>query len=310
MASSGLRPWLAATRCLKKTALHPSRQPVRYAVTSFSNNEPLKSVEDWRRFQEDRAEFKMLMEYMGQYGSSQTRDNVFQPHHSLHKPLAPSEATLSALIAAGAHLGHSKSLMNPNFMPYAYGVRAGITIIDLDHTLPLLRRAANLVRAIVSRDGTVVFVGTRPDLRVTVRKAAERIGPQAFHVGERWLPGTLTNKLQMFGPEVSKEQRIAPDLAIFLNPLSNMHAIRECAIQHVPTIGIVDTNVDPRIVMYPIPANDEHPRTAELIAGILSVAGREGRLIHEQETQRRAQANERFKRGREKNAAKVSTVHD
>jgi len=183
--------------------------------------------------------------------------------------------------------------MNPNFVPYAYGVRAGITIIDLDHTLPLLRRAANLVRAIAAKDGSIVFVGTRPDLRNIIRMAADRIGSQAYHVGERWLPGTLTNKVQLFGSQPVSEQRITPDLMIFLNPLSNINAISECAIEHVPTIGIVDTNADPRIVMYPIPANDESVRTAELIAGVLSIAGREGVALGE--AQRMAQADKEAK---------------
>jgi len=231
---------------------------------------------------------------MSQFGSTQTRDNAFLPHHSLHKPLSPRQTTLSALVASGAHLGHSTSLMNPNFAPYAYGVRAGITIIDLDHTLPLLRRAVNLVRAISARDGSIVFVGTRPDLRLAVRKAAERLGPQGYHVGEKWLPGTLTNKLQMFGPKTVNEERVVPDLVIFLNPLANMNAIRECAIEHIPTIGIVDSNVDPRIVMYPIPANDENTRTAELIAGVLSIAGREGVALRHSEEERK----QRFRRNR------------
>jgi small subunit ribosomal protein S2 len=173
--------------------------------------------------------------------------------------------------------------MNPNFMPYAYGVRAGITIIDLDHTLPLLRRAAQLVRSVAAKDGVIVFVGTRSDLGPIVQKAAERMPSQGFHVNEKWLPGTLTNKLEMFGADIVKKSRVIPDLVIFLNPIANIHAIRECAIEHVPTIGIVDSNVDPRIVMYPIPANDESPRTAELIAGVLSIAGREGVVSRERE---------------------------
>ena len=69
---------------------------------------------------------------------------------------------------------------------------------------------------------------------------------------------------------------VKPDLVVFLNPLDNVKALRECGIARVPTIGIIDSNVDPRIVMYPIPANDESIRTAELIVGTLSVAGREG----------------------------------
>lgn len=183
--------------------------------------------------------------------------------------------------------------MNPNFMPYAYGVRAGITVIDMDQTLPLLRRAAQLVRSVAAKDGVVVFVGTRSDLRPVVKKAAERMPQQGFHVSEKWLPGTLTNKLEMFGAHASRFERIIPDLVIFLNPTANLHAIRECAIEHVPTIGIVDSNVDPRIVMYPIPANDESTRTAELIAGILSIAGREGVEIQNRAKQQSQQGRNR-----------------
>lgn len=172
--------------------------------------------------------------------------------------------------------------MNPNFLPYAFGVRAGLTIIDLDQTVPLLRRAANVLRAIAQRGGTVLFVGTRPDLRDIVRNAASKLEEQGYHIGERWLPGILTNRRQLF-PSSNQNYIITPDLVVFLNPMANMNAIRECAIQHIPTIGIVDSNVDPRIVMYPIPANDESPRTAQLISGVLSVAGREGILTRQRE---------------------------
>ncbi|KAI0315848.1 ribosomal protein S2, flavodoxin-like domain-containing protein [Amylostereum chailletii] len=236
----------------------------------------LLTEEDWTVYQEQKAERRTLVDLFSDYGSTQNRDNSFQPHHSLHRPPAPRDLTLSALVASGAHMGHSKSLMNPNFVPYAYGTRAGITLIDLEQTLPLLRRAAAFVRSVAENDGTIVFVGTRPDLRPVVRKAADRIGDQGYYVGEKWLPGTITNRLHFFGGEVERTERIVPDLVIFLNPIPNIHAIRECAIEHVPTIGIVDTNVDPRIVMYPIPANDESTRTAELVAGVLSIAAREG----------------------------------
>lgn len=233
------------------------------------------------------------MDHLSQFGSNQTRENTWQPHHSLHRPIQPTQLTLSALLAAGAHLGHSKSIMNPNFIPYAYGVRAGVTIIDLDHTLPALRRAAKLVRSVAANDGSIVFVGTRPDLASAVRKAAGRMESQGYHVADRWLPGTLTNKVQMFGAQAVLDQRVVPDLVIFLNPLQNMAAIRECAMEHVPTVGIVDSNVDPRIVMYPIPANDESTRTAELIAGVLSVAGREGVAIRKEQDAKR-QSRRRF----------------
>jgi len=168
--------------------------------------------------------------------------------------------------------------MNPNFMPYAYGTRAGITIIDLDQTLPLLRRAVNVVREVARRRGQIVFIGSRPELRPVVQKAAQRLGKQGYAVTDRWVPGTLTNRQHFFGPDIKKVKAI-PDLAIILNPTNNLSAIRECAIEHVPTIGVIDSNVDPRLVMYPIPANDENPRTAELISGVLSIAGKEGIAI-------------------------------
>lgn len=217
----------------------------------------------------------LQVDYFTNLGSNQRRENTYQPHHGLNRPESSESLTLSALVASGAHIGHFKSLMFPTFLPYAYGTRAGVTIIDLEQSLPMLRRAANVVRAVAQNGGLILFVGTSPSLRPIVAKAAERLGPNGFHVGERWLPGTLTNRMGLFGTEVARNKKLKPDCVIFLNPLNNLHAIRECAIEHIPTIGITDSNVDPRIVMYSIPANDESVRTAELVAGVLSLAGKQ-----------------------------------
>ncbi|KAI0303361.1 ribosomal protein S2, flavodoxin-like domain-containing protein [Multifurca ochricompacta] len=281
-----------AAFCAQRTRIATVLRHARRPFTSVADGSEsrLLSQDDWTAFQVHRAERSTLVDLFSNFGSTQSRDNTWQPHHPLHRPTASRDLTLSALLAAGAHLGHHSSLLNPNFIPYAYGTRAGITVIDLDRTLPHLRRAASLVRAVASRDGTIVFVGTRSDLRPTVLKAAQRIGSQGYHIAEKWLPGTLTNKVHFFGPEVTLSERVVPDLVIFLNPIPNLHAIRECAIEHVPTIGIVDSNVDPRIVMYPIPANDESTRTAELIAGVLSIAGREGVEIAAERAQKRARS--------------------
>lgn len=166
----------------------------------------------------------------------------------------------------------------------------------------MLRRAANVTRAIAAEGGTVVFIGTRPDIRGAVRKASERMGSQSYYVGEKWLPGTLTNRLHHHGKKAVQENRITPDLLVILNPLANMPAIREAALEHIPTIGIIDSNVDPRIVMYAIPGNDESTRTAELVAGMLSIAGREGaELYTEKQRRKRAEAEvmERIAQGNE-----------
>ncbi|KAF8631448.1 hypothetical protein AX17_005125 [Amanita inopinata Kibby_2008] len=261
---------------------------------STEESQRLETPRDWTDFQLHRAERSTLVDIFSQHGSTQNEETAFRARDTLHRP--PQRATISALLAAGAHFGHATTRMNPNFVPYAYGTRSGITIIDLDQTLPLLRRAANLVRSVAYAKGTIVFIGTRPDLRPVVQKAAERLGEQGYYVGDRWLPGTLTNKIQMYGADVVKEERVAPDLAVLLNPLANMNAIRECAIEHVPTIGIVDSNADPRIVMYPIPGNDESTRTAELIAGILSIAGREGAALRAAEEKKQTENEQRQRR--------------
>ncbi|KXN82553.1 37S ribosomal protein mrp4, mitochondrial [Leucoagaricus sp. SymC.cos] len=274
MSSQHIRPWLAAAA--RYSSIRPrSLQHLRPLTTEATTEAPprLKTPKDWADFASRREQLSLLINQLSGYGSDQISNTSFKPRDTLHKPQA--EGTLSALLAAGAHFGHASTRMNPNFIPYAYGTRAGITIIDLDQTLPLLRRAANVVRAIAKRRGQIVFIGTRPDLQPVVQKAAQRIGKQGYSVADRWLPGTLTNRKHFFGSNVDN-LKVIPDLAIILNPAQNLSAIRECAAEHVPTIGIIDSNVDPRIVMYPIPANGENTRTAELIAGVLSIAGREG----------------------------------
>lgn len=134
--------------------------------------------------------------------------------------------------------------------------------------------------------------------------------------GGRWLPGTLSNAPKVLGRAIlanvedyeqylreeqsSKEakknsrgrsrgndeveadplnlatQRLKPDLIVVLNPKSNLYAINEATQAGVPTIGVIDTDVDPRLVTYAIPANDESIRTCELVVGLLSKAGEEG----------------------------------
>lgn len=179
-------------------------------------------------------------------------------------------------MAAGAHFGHAASRLDPNFMPYAYGSRSGITIIDLDQTMSHLRRAANVVRAIAADGGQILFLGTRPDLRPIVKKAAERLHGHGFFVGDRWLPGMLSNRENLFAPHILKKYKIEPDLVVVMNPIQNVTAIHEYTLHNIPTIAVIDSNVDPRIVLYAIPANDESTRAAEVIAGVLSIAGREG----------------------------------
>jgi len=229
----------------------------------------------------------MLVDMFEGLGSEQNRENTFQAFHSLNRPISPSEVTISALMAAGAHLGHTKQRTRSAYFPYIYGRRANMNIIDMDHTLAMFRRAANFIQLVAQKDGNIMFVGTeREGVKKAARKAAERVGDKSYHVSDKWVPGTFTNAGALLGPEIFDGDYL-PDVAVFLNPKKNLGALRECHVAMIPTIGIVDTDADPRIVTYCIPANDESLRTVELIAGVLSMAARKGRQrLVEEETRK------------------------
>jgi small subunit ribosomal protein S2 len=174
-----------------------------------------------------------------------------------------------------------------------YGTRAGISYIDLRQTLPALRRAAQVVKGVVERDGKVLFVGSLKGTEKAVWENSKRLGENGYGV-TKWLPGTISNAKEVFGwaeipqpPSTTanskepKTQRATPmsfkpDLLVLLSPTLNRHALREATANEIPTIGIIDTDLDPRVVTYAIPANDDSPRAVELIAGVLGMAGKDG----------------------------------
>ncbi|WVR06557.1 hypothetical protein IAU60_003588 [Kwoniella sp. DSM 27419] len=250
---------------------------------------PGESAEQaWKRNLNEAREWRRRRE------AQRSQLPLFLPASSNPAPQArpaptPTQATLSTLLASGAALGHSHTLTSTAYTPYIYGKRAGLSIIDLDQTLPILRRTAALVREVVKADGIVLIVGTRDGHKKMISRAKERLEDNGFAVGE-WMPGVLTNSETFFGLEPILNKSFKPDLVIFLNPSENTAAIRECTSRHIPTVGIVDTDTDPRIVTYPIPANMESMRTAELVIGTLSIAGQEGRRLRLKEAGKKAAA--------------------
>lgn len=119
--------------------------------------------------------------------SSGPRDPTMAPSSSS----APThrEASISTLLAAGAALGHKKSIMHPAYLPFIYGNRAGLNVIDLDQTLSVLRRCASVVRDIVKDDGVVLFVSKQRNATLQIKG---RMGDNGF-VAASWMPGLLTN---------------------------------------------------------------------------------------------------------------------
>lgn len=192
-------------------------------------------------------------------------------------------------------MGHSTSLWNVATQPYIYGIRQGIHVIDLDITIAHLRRACTVISNIVAKKGIILFVGTLRGQKGCVIQAAKRAN--GFHIFNRWIPGAITNRSQVLkhgkikkSSIITNEEKITqkndktyhlsvlPDLVICLNPIQNKILLRECAKTHIPTIGIIDTNVDPTCVTYPIPCNDDSLRSVEMIIGILSRAAEDAKI--------------------------------
>jgi len=197
----------------------------------------------------------------------------YQPHTLLTHPPSPADVTLELLLASEAHQGHATSLWNPANARYIHGIRQGIHIISLEVTAAHLRRAAKVVQEVARRGGIVLFVGTRDGQDRAVSRAAELA--KGCHLFERWIPGSITNGKQILGKCRTKvvnehdadvpgfEEQLydravlKPDLVVCLNPLENYVLLHECALNNIPTIGVIDTNADPTWVTYPIPANDD-----------------------------------------------------
>ena len=215
--------------------------------------------------------------------------------------------SLEQLLAAGVHFGHQTRRWNPKMRRFIFAERNGIHIIDLQKTLRQVEVAQKLVREVVLRGETVLFVCTKRQLAAIVRAEAERCG--AMFVTERWLGGMLTNfgtvKKQIrklkdleagseegggFNNYTKKEQlmmtRQRDKLGKYLSGIKTMNrlpgllfvidskkeriAVSEANKLGVPIVAIVDTNADPDLITVPIAGNDDAIRSVELIAKVIA----------------------------------------
>jgi small subunit ribosomal protein S2 len=204
---------------------------------------------------------------------------------------------------AGLHFGHKTSKINPKMKPYLAGTRNSIYIIDLEKTVEKLKEALDFIQDIVSEGKTLVLVGTKVQVKEILKNTAEECGLP--YVSERWLGGTFTNfetikkRIDYFKDLESKrksgelekytkkekanfdreikglEMRFGgiknltriPE-AIFVSDMKkDILAIREAKAKGVKVIGIADTNVDPNLADYPIPANDDAITSLRYILG-------------------------------------------
>lgn len=216
------------------------------------------------------------------------------------------------LLDAGVHFGHLRRKWNPAMAPYIFMERNGIHIIDLYKTIAKIDEAASAMKQIAKSGKKILFVATKKQAKDLVADKVKRINMP--YMTERWPGGLLTNfatirkavrkmasidKL-MNSPSyqnLSKKERLTitreraklekdlgsiADLnrlpaALFIVDIHKEHiALAEARKLNIPTFAIVDTNSDPRLVDFPIPANDDASKSIQLIIEVMVEAIEEG----------------------------------
>lgn len=220
---------------------------------------------------------------------------------------------IKALLAAGAHFGHKTSRWHPKMSSYIHSKRAGSHIIDLTKTVEGLDKALPFLTETVASGKQVLFVGTKRQAKDIVQKAALEVNMP--YVSERWIGGLLTNtqtmnglikhlktletrmaagelanrynklEVQRFQEEIDalnlkyggvKNMNGAPGAVIVVDVLADENAVKEAKKLNIPVVAIVDTNANPDLIDYVIPANDDALKSLQLIVEYITKAVSEG----------------------------------
>ena len=216
--------------------------------------------------------------------------------------------TMRKLLENGAHFGHQTRRWDPKCKPFIYTAKNGIYIIDLNKTQEALDVAYAKMKEISENGGKVLFVGTKKQAQQIILDEATRSG--SFYINQRWLGGTLTNfrtiqkrikrlieieqmetdgtisvypkkeqilirkeavRLENFLGGI-KEMKKLPDAIVVVDPKEDHNAVAEAKKLGIPVFGLADTNCNPALVDYAIPANDDAIKSIKLLMSLLADA--------------------------------------
>ena len=226
-----------------------------------------------------------------------------------------TKINIRTLLEAGCHFGHQTRRWNPKMKPYIFGERNGIYILDLKQTILDADKAYTFVKN-TAKTGNILFVGTKKQAQEAVKTAAERANMP--YINQRWLGGMLTNfvtirsrinrmeeleamvedgrmatlpkkEQAVLGKELAKLQTnlggvrdmtALPQAIFVVDSKREEIGIREANRLHIPVVSLLDTNSDPDVVEYGIPANDDAIRSVSLMCelaadAILAGSGKE-----------------------------------
>ena len=225
--------------------------------------------------------------------------------------MAAPVVTMQQLLEAGAHFGHQTHRWNPRMKPYIFGARNGIHILDLSQSVPLFARALDFIASTSAAGGKVLFVGTKRQAQGPIADAARASG-QHF-VNHRWLGGMLTNwktisnsikRLKTLEEQLSgdtsgltkkevlnrtrerdklemslggiRDMGGIPDVMFVIDANKEELAIKEANVLGIPVVAILDSNVSPDGIAFPVPANDDAARAIRLYCDAIAQAATRG----------------------------------
>jgi len=209
--------------------------------------------------------------------------------------------TLNDLLQAGVHFGHQKAKWHPKMRSFLFAERNGVHVIDLEKTLEKLQEASEFAEKIGQNGGSILFISTKSQAKNIIEKYATQAGMP--YIKERWVGGLFTNysnvgklikkykslkeqrdsgalskytkKEQVeFGKEIERLEKMVggleamtklPDAIFVVDAKREKTAILEAKKRKIPVISFADSNINPDMIDYPIPANDDAVNSIDLI---------------------------------------------
>jgi len=225
--------------------------------------------------------------------------------------------SMKLLLEAGVHFGHQTRRWDPRMRPYIFTERSGIHIIDLQQTVTKLNEAYAFVRDVAANGGRILFVGTKKQAQEAIAEEATRCG--MYYVNQRWPGGMLTNfstilsrlsyldtlekrkaagefdrlpkkEVLKLEEEMAKLNRLLggirginklPDAVYIVDPHEENLAVAEARRLEIPIVALVDTNCNPDLIDWPIPANDDAIRAVKLLTSKIADAVLEGTALRQ-----------------------------
>ncbi len=218
------------------------------------------------------------------------------------------EELFNQMMETAVFYGRSKARTNPLMKEYVLVTRAGFEVIDLKQTLIALQKASEFIKGIKEGNGLILLVGTSPAAKAVVKELGEKLDLPA--VTERWLGGTLTN-FKVLGERINQFRKLKADIAaqkfekytkkekleldrelarseilfggiekldrlpsllVIADLAMNTLAAKEAKRTGIPVVALTNTDADPRLAQYVIPANDKNPKSIKLILDYLAKA--------------------------------------